>query len=331
MNEPLHPSTLGEILDRTAQLYRSRFLLFLGISVIPTGVVVVLACLFGLVAAWWSVAGAGSFPEETGYVLVGIFCIVVALVALPALLAATALAMAAMSHAVSLVHLGQTTTIRDAYKTVWRRGWRYIWLLFLEGLLVWAAPMAVWTALVILVAGAAALARTAGMENITSGALFILVVVLVVIALIGYVFWMLLRLSLAFPACVVEQIGAWPAVKRSSLLTQGTKGRIFVLYLLAAALGWLLSMGTTLPLTIILALFFSSGDPQHAQTMELVMLFIIYGAGFAVQALVRPIYGIAFVLFYYDQRIRQEGFDIEWMMQQAGMVTTPPPSPQIAP
>jgi hypothetical protein len=29
------------------------------------------------------------------------------------------------------------------------------------------------------------------------------------------------------------------------------------------------------------------------------------------------------VLFYYDQRIRLEGFDIEWMMQQAGMVPEP--------
>jgi hypothetical protein len=24
-------------------------------------------------------------------------------------------------------------------------------------------------------------------------------------------------------------------------------------------------------------------------------------------------------LFYYDQRIRHEGFDIEWMMNQAGL------------
>ena len=64
MNEPLRPSTLGEILDRTAQLYRSRFLLFLGISIIPTGVIVVLACLVGLVVAWWSAAGAGTVPEK---------------------------------------------------------------------------------------------------------------------------------------------------------------------------------------------------------------------------------------------------------------------------
>jgi hypothetical protein len=32
------------------------------------------------------------------------------------------------------------------------------------------------------------------------------------------------------------------------------------------------------------------------------------------------VYGIALMLFYYDQRIRQEAFDIEWMMLKAGLV-----------
>jgi hypothetical protein len=32
-----------------------------------------------------------------------------------------------------------------------------------------------------------------------------------------------------------------------------------------------------------------------------------------------PVYPIASTLFYYDQRIRKEGFDVEWMMQSAGM------------
>ncbi len=331
MNEPLRPLTLGEILDRTAQLYRSRFLLFLGISVIPTGVIVVLACLVGLVVAWWSIAGASSVPEETGYVLVAIFVIGVTLVALPILLAATALAMAAMSHAVSLVHLGQTTTIRDAYKSVWPRGWRYIWLTILEGFFIGAVPFAVYIVLVLLIAGGAALAGSAGAGDAAGGALFVIFLVLVVIALIVYVFWMLIRLSLAFPACVVEQIGAWTAIKRSWNLSNGTKGRIFVLYLLGAVLSWLLSMGIMLPLTIIFSLIFSSGDPQHAQTASMVMLFIIYGVSFTVQALVRPVYGIAFVIFYYDQRVRQEGFDIEWMMQQAGLVVAPPAAPQSTP
>ena len=50
----------------------------------------------------------------------------------------------------------------------------------------------------------------------------------------------------------------------------------------------------------------------------MIVIFSYYGSAFAVQALTKPVYGIALVLFYYDQRIRQEGFDIEWMMQRGG-------------
>jgi len=72
-----------------------------------------------------------------------------------------------------------------------------------------------------------------------------------------------------------------------------------------------------------------ANDPKHATTIGVVMLIVVYGAGFAIQAVTRPIYGIALTLFYYDQRIRQEGFDIEWMMLRAGMVLAAPI--QIAP
>jgi uncharacterized membrane protein len=142
---------------------------------------------------------------------------------------------------------------------------------------------------------------------------------------------MLLRLSLAFPACVVEQIGAWAAVKRSSILSKGTKGRIFVLFLLATVLSWLLSTGVTLPLTVIIALLPGISNAQHAPIAAIVLAVIMYGAAFAVQALIGPVYGIALVLFYYDQRIRIEGFDIEWMMRQAGMVPAPTPTTEVAP
>ena len=44
---------------------------------------------------------------------------------------------------------------------------------------------------------------------------------------------------------------------------------------------------------------------------------------FLTNTFVGPIYATGFTLFYYDQRVRKEGFDIERMMQAAGM--TPPP------
>ena len=185
MNEPLHPSTLSEILDRTAQLYRARFLLFLGISILPTGVMTALACIVALVVAWWSAAGARAVSSGIGFAFVGIFCIAATLVAMPIFLATKALATAAMNHAASRVHMGETTTIRDAYKTVWRRGWRYIWLCFLQILFVWVIPIAAWIALLILVGATAGVMKAAGMGSITGGVFFGLSVFLVLAALAG--------------------------------------------------------------------------------------------------------------------------------------------------
>jgi hypothetical protein len=249
------------------------------------------------------------------------------LVAIPVLLGATALAMAAMNHAVSRAYMGEKTTIRGAYEAVWRRGWRYVWLLILEGLIAGAAPMAAWIALVSITAVGAALLQKAGAGS--ADTLLGITVVLFAAALLGYFVWMLLRLSLAFPACVIEQIGAWAAVKRSNRLSTGTKGRIVVLYLLAAVLSWILSIGIVLTLAIVVGLTAYSLHLQQTQ-IDLLMGIAAYGVGFGVQALIRPIYGIALTLFYYDQRIRQEGFDIEWMMQQAGLVAPPPSEPQAA-
>lgn len=46
--------------------------------------------------------------------------------------------------------------------------------------------------------------------------------------------------------------------------------------------------------------------------------FKIYRQRF-LPVLVSPLYPLAVTLLYYDQRIRHEGFDIEWMMNAAGM------------
>jgi hypothetical protein len=70
--------------------------------------------------------------------------------------------------------------------------------------------------------------------------------------------------------------------------------------------------------------------PLHAELAGTLMLYILFGAFFAVQALTRPVYAIALLLFYYDQRIRREGFDIEWLMQKAGMLPEPQPEAQPA-
>jgi membrane-anchored glycerophosphoryl diester phosphodiesterase (GDPDase) len=328
MDEPLHPSGLSEILDRTAQIYRSRFLVFLGIAVIPTAALLAFAGVAVLTALRWGSSGASPPSFASIGIIALAFVVGLIFIVLPVLVAVSAFATAAMSHAASRAFLGQTTTIRDSYKAVWRRGWRYIGLFIFEFVVIWVLPVGAWSVLVVLSAALAAIAQSVGLGG---GALFVLAGFLIVAGLITYGFWMALRLSLAFPACVVEQAGVWNALKRSATLTNGTKGRILLLYLLGLALNWILSIAITVPLSIAMFLLPASTNPQHAQTAATLLLLAVYAAAFAVQAVTRPVYGIALMLFYYDQRIRQEGFDIEWMMLRAGLVVPPQPLPQPQP
>jgi hypothetical protein len=330
MNEPLRPSNLGEILDRTVQFYRARFLVFFGVAAVPTAVVLVFASGVFLLLAWSGSSGNSSNHAAIHTMIAISILVVFFLTMLLIFLAVTALASAAMNHAAACAYLGDKTTIREAYRAAWRLGWRYLRLYILEALVIWVAPAAVCVGILIGSAGAVVLAQRVWMGAL-GGTLLGVAGFLVFAALVGYVLWMLLELSLAFPACVVEQIRPWAAIKRSSSLSKGTRGRIFLLYMLGAALTYLLSITITVPLSILMALLPGANSPQHAQSGAMVLLFVVYGAVFAVQALTRPVYGIALMLFYYDQRIRLEGFDIEWMMQQAGLVVPVSHTPRAAP
>jgi hypothetical protein len=328
MNETLRPLNLGEILDRTVSLYRSRFLVLFGISAIPTGVLLVIASGVFFFLVWWSGNGSAAESRAVARALAVGFVVAVAALALPVILAVTALAAAATNHAVNSMYCGQAITIRSSYVAIWARGWQYVWLYLLQALAVWGVPIGAWVGLVALSAGLAVLGGSAGIDAFPLVAFF---TVLVIVALAGYCIWMLLRLSLAFPACVVERISPWAALKRSTLLSSGTRGRIFLLYLLGGVLAWLLSGGLAVIVTVVMALLPGANNPRRAQAMGMIVLFVYYGAGFAVQAFTKPVYGIALILFYYDQRIRQEGFDIEWMMQRAGLVVPPPAAAEAQP
>lgn len=324
MNEPLHPLSLGEVLDRTAQLYRSRFLVYLGIGVVPAGTLLVFAALAFVLFAWAGSTVSDAATSGSQAVIAFLLLGLVAMVALPACLGTTSLGMAAMCHAAAADFLGQSISIRDAYRSAWKRGWRYVGLYLLLGLIIIVAPMVVLFTLTIFgsVLGALVAGVGFGFGPAANAALGFLVIALM-FGLFGFAFWMLLRLCLSFPASVVEQIGPFSAMKRGSALSKGTRGRIFLLFLLGAALGWVLTLGTSIPILIAMALIPALNKPENSQMVGEIFLFIWYGLSFVVQAFTKPVYGIALTLFYFDQRIRTEGFDIEWMMAQAGMVVAP--------
>ena len=151
---------------------------------------------------------------------------------------------------------------------------------------------------------------------------------LVAVVALGVMLWLTFSFMLGMPACIVEKTTAWESLVRSWKLSKGTRGRIFVTYLLVFALAFAISMALAIPMLILIALLPSAGNGAAFSSPAFVVAEIVrVVVDFATQVLLTPIFMIAAVLFYYDQRIRKEGFDIEWMMQRAGLA---PPQPQSA-
>jgi hypothetical protein len=322
MDEAPQPSTLSEILDRTIQIYRRRFLVFAGVAAAPYAAVLIPVCIFLLPLGGWSEGfSSGKLPDLFSIILV----VLGALLAAPVWVGVTALATGALTHAASHCYFGDGISIRGAFKEAWTRRWSYSGLYLLEILLIWVAPVVVWFVLVSAGAAMAAVAQSSGVGP-AGGMLLGTTAVLLVAGLMAYGLWMLLRLALAFPACVVERISLSDALRRGPALSRGTRGRVFLLYLLGGVISYLLSIAILLPVTIAVALIPELKGPEHAQAAAMVMFAAAYGIAIAAQALTKPVYAIAMLLFYFDQRIRHEGFDIEWMMMRAGLVA--PAAPQ---
>jgi hypothetical protein len=315
VNNQLRPLALGEILDRTAEFYRTHFLLFAGISSIFAGVMLGVQLLYlrSLVLLGYPHVMA-SFRWGTASAAV--------LEALAILLLA-GLSIVANNRAVAWVYLDQPATIRDAARSVLPRMGRYLWLMTMAGFRAWAPLAALYVVFFALILSVLphdfmtnpAAAHTAAHQN--PGALlgvavgFLVLAPLFIVALV-YGAWMSLRYSLSVPAAVVEELPARQAIKRSIELSKGSRGRIFVLGLLVYAVRLLLGLLFGFPI-IALAI------KHPGQPLPLAWMTLQQVGEFLINAFIGPIYAIGLTLFYYDQRIRKEGFDIEWMMRSAGM------------
>ncbi len=310
METNLRPLSLGEILDRTAQLYRSHFLLFAGISSVYAGVILVLSLLqIGaqelLTALHWS----QYLIWATGLGMVILFL---------AIFITGGVAVAANNRAVGWVHLGEPATIRDAYGSILPRIGRYLWLMAITTFIVWVPCLVIYGAYAVFIfaylgpkglSGAAGSQRDAGMM-VVFGVVTLAFVVLLLAALV-YAIVMALRYSLAVPACVVENLKARAAIRRSIELSKGSRWRILML--------WILAIVIQVGLIAITEGFFFVYALKNQGTLPIALRILQQVIAFFTTTFVGPIYATGMTLFYYDQRVRKEGYDIERMMQTSGL------------
>lgn len=115
--------------------------------------------------------------------------------------------------------------------------------------------------------------------------------------------------SLAVPVKILENKGATDAMSRSSDLTKGDRGRIFVIWLLFIVLS--IGMSWLLQWPILIA---AGASARAMQRLAIGWRVASLTATFISECLVGPLATIAFSLVYYDERVRKEAFDLQLMM-----------------
>lgn len=327
MNERLRPLTLGEILDRTTQLYRHNFWTFAGVAAVPVVAMFAVAVPFAAVMGFMGFFRAGFKPSDqeiTVIVAIGL------LIALPVWLVAFVVSQVSLTQTAIVTNMGRKIKVREAIKSVWPRFWRYLGLIVLLALLVVLLPAAMTTLLVAVPGAFAGVGRTVG------NVLLAIYTFLGFAAAFVYAIWRWLCYSMAMSTCILEEKTAWQSIKRANLLSKGTRGRIFVMYLLVVAVLFVVVMIVDFFALIGIAIAAAVGASKFGTAVSVVGLILSFLARLAMQSLIEPIPAIALVLFYFDQRVRKEGYDIELMMEQAGLTSppvtqAPPATPEFTP
>ncbi|MGO9642150.1 MAG: hypothetical protein ACLP1Y_12705 [Candidatus Acidiferrales bacterium] len=285
-NVDLRPLSLGEILDRTFTLYRSHFLLFLGIAAIPHLLVLALS----LAQTFLTFPGQVPFPSMPGSpqsapppaVPSAMFVGSTLLLSLATLVVATIaylLSQGATVFAVSDLYLGNTTTIGQSFLRMRGEMLGLFGVVVLNGLA--------------LIAG------------------FILLIIPGI--------YLACRLLVVIPAALLEGAGPRTALERSMSLTRDNAGRAFLILLLYVAVAWAATGLFAVPFEI--GMLFSIA--KNPAMLRVWMALMQVGSSIA-SILVGPILTIATAVLYFDLRVRKEALDIQ-MMMTSGVGGTPAP------
>jgi len=320
----LRPLTTGELLDRTFYLYRSNFWLFVGLAAIAaavhTAAALVQVIYLHYVTPNLANHPARQLPGGSGLVFQTLGVFAFAMVAAVLYLAVYSVVHAATTSAVTSIYLGDSTSMKKALNAVKGRWLRFI----LIGL--WQICSAMWLFFVLFIGGAmiaGVLAALMPGDRAMAGGIG--GVLIIVLSLGGLVYGVIayIRNSFAVPAAVMEDLKVRKAMRRSKNLTSGTKGRIFLLYVFVIAL-YFVAIAIQSPLSLMIL--------QKKTTQVLLIQAISLFVGFFTGSVIGPVGAIGLCLFYIDQRIRKEGFDIEFLLERSGPLpmVPPPPMPDIA-
>jgi hypothetical protein len=298
----LRPMNLGEILDRGVQIFRAQPLVFLGLAAIP-GMAQLPIAFVPLRNS--SIAVAGSAPGRGVHFVALMFLSVVHLIL-------AAVSSAAFCLAASRINHGEAVTAREAFGTFTSKAGRLVGIRVLQLIIAgWPFIIVVFIAVVVaIIAGR------------STAALYWQVPVWILGSIPSIALYT--RYALAFPATAIEGLSAFSSIDRSVKLGEGGRWRICFGFLVPTVPSLMLTLGTS-----ALIGHFKTHSPLLAGS-PLAAAWTRGGVNLIAAMVFSPYSAIVRTLLYYDQRIRHEGYDVERMMDAAGLnasATLPPASP----
>jgi hypothetical protein len=288
----------SEVLDRTFHLYRNHFITLAGVGVLLPALSLISRLVF---LHFGYVAGSSDPQPGNDYIaltLLYLVCTVVIFVFGYSLVSGAAF------HAVSRLHLGQRVTILECYKKVFSRFptvFRIVVSLCIRALGPFVASFFGVLALGMM------LRRAIGLLGGRFFVTFLVAFWILILAACCWTFYIYIKYSMSVAACMAEKLTAREALKRSRFLTKRAKRRIFLVFLLMGIIALALNYAFTAP-----SEYYSL---EHNGRLTVSWAIWEYLGGFLAGTLAGPISTIAITLVYYDQRVRKEAFDLQFMLE----------------
>lgn len=294
----LHPMGIGELLDRSFRLIREYFWLFFFIILIPQGISF-------LVAKGLQVSLGGMAIEQAPVPFgagLGISAILGGFI----FIILQFWAQGALIHAVSETYLGHNTSIGGSYGAMRRILGRLLGTMILMVILLLLVPLFASMLVGIFIA----LLSPVGMNKVVAG---IFIFIVAVVAIWAF-FRMFMNWLMVDKVVVLERIGWIKSLKRSTELMKGRTEPGFwksnkMKAGLILLLGVLIGIGIELIFQIpgVLFTFVLGGNLVIQTVMEILSI--------VGKTLATAFTATAMILFYYDIRLRKEGFDLKMMAE----------------
>lgn len=286
------PLSVSQILDETVELYKSSFVLLVGIAAVmyvPYAVLTQIA--FSRMFDISAILRGTLFDIylSVGLLVVGYLYLILSAIFVTG----------AMTYAISEEYLGRKVTIIESF----RRVFRFSVAGPLLGTILVKAMAVIVPLLVISLLG--------GIFASMSSRWWVTPLAIIALVLIMYVCYAMLRLALTESVVVLEMKGVRHALSRTWKLMPGSILKYLSLIIISYFVLGIVSSIVSGPTQMLMSMSLGKGV---APSMVVVVLNTLINA--VVGTILAPVVSIVTILLYYDIRIRKEGFDLEMLAQE---------------